>query len=114
MGQPVVHFEIAAKDAKKLQDFYARVFDWDIDANNEWNYGVVTTGGEGGINGGIGQAVNYQGVMFYVQVDDPQAYLDKVTSLGGQTMMPPSEIPGIGTLALFRDPEGNLTGLFKR
>lgn len=53
MGQPVVHWEIGAKDARRLQDFYAKLFDWKIDANNAMNYGMVETGGQGGINGGI-------------------------------------------------------------
>ena len=28
MGEPVMWFEIVGKDAKKLQDFYANLFDW--------------------------------------------------------------------------------------
>jgi hypothetical protein len=115
MGRPVIHFEIAGKDGKKLQQFYGQLFDWKIDANNPMNYGAVETGGEGGINGGIFQT---QGdvppyLTFYVQVDDLQAYLDKVTRLGGTTVAPPMPIPGVGAFALFNDPEGNLVGLFK-
>ena len=34
MGQPVVHFEITGKDGKRLQEFYAKLFDWHIDAAN--------------------------------------------------------------------------------
>jgi predicted enzyme related to lactoylglutathione lyase len=116
MGQPVVHWEIAAKDAKKLQDFYTQLFDWKIDANNPMNYGMVETGGQGGINGGImpvqGDYPPY--VTFYVHVDDLQAYLDKAESLGGTTIVPPTLIhPDVGSFAMFHDPEGNLIGLFK-
>ncbi len=42
MGQPVVHFEITGKDGAALQSYYADLFDWDIDANNEFGYGIVT------------------------------------------------------------------------
>jgi predicted enzyme related to lactoylglutathione lyase len=31
MGNPVVHFEIIAKDGPKLQSFYADLFDWKIE-----------------------------------------------------------------------------------
>ncbi len=113
MGQPVVHFEIVGKDPKKLQEFYSGLFDWHIDANNPMNYGVVDTHGEGGIGGGIGPAQGPNQVTFYVQVDDPQAYLNKIEGQGGKTVMPVTEIPDMVTFALFADPEGNVVGLVK-
>lgn len=113
MGQPVVHFEIAGKDAKKLQGFYAGLFGWHIDASNPMNYGVVDTHGEGGIGGGIGQAQGENHVTFYVQVGDPQAYLNRIESMGGRTVVPVTEIPDMVTFALFADPEGNVVGLVK-
>jgi predicted enzyme related to lactoylglutathione lyase len=51
--------------------------------------------------------------IFYVEVDDVQAYLDKAASLGGKTLVPPVKIP-TGTFAWFSDPEGNTIGLLKR
>ena len=30
MAYPVTHFEITAKDSKKVQDFYTKVFDWKL------------------------------------------------------------------------------------
>ena len=47
MARPVVHFEIRGKDAKRLQEFYASLFDWKIDTNNPMGYGFVEAG-EGG------------------------------------------------------------------
>ena len=78
MANPVVHFEVTGKDGKKLQDFYAKTFGWKIDASNPMNYGVVDNAGEG-IGGGIsaGDGGTKQ-VTFYIAVDNPQAYLDKV------------------------------------
>ncbi len=115
MGQPVVHWEIAGKDAKKLREFYAALFGWKIDWNDFADYGAVETGGEAGINGGIMQARDdipaY--VTFYVRVDDLPAYLDKVTSLGGETVVAPTPIPNVGSFAMFHDPEGNMVGIFK-
>lgn len=115
MGRPVVHWEIAGKDAKRLQEFYAQLFDWKIDADNPMNYGLVDTGGEGGIGGGIFPAQEdvppY--VTIYVAVDDLQAYLDKAESLGGKAIVPPTPIPNVGAFALFQDPDGNVLGLFK-
>ena len=114
MGQPVVHWEIAGKDAAKLQEFYSGIFDWKVNVDEALNYGIVETRGQGGIDGGIfappSGAAPY--TMFYVHVDDIQQYLDKIESLGGKTMMPPREIPGVGSAAVFSDPDGNSVGLF--
>lgn len=114
MSAPVVHFEVVGKDGSKLQDFYRALFNWKIQAVNPMNYGLVEAT-EGGIGGGIGSS--QQGapghVTFYVQVDDLQAHLDQVESLGGKTLVPITEIPDMVTFALFADPEGNMVGLVK-
>src|SRR5262245_48106852 len=104
MAHPVVHWEIAGKNGEKLQEFYARLFDLKITVHQEiGNYGMVETGGEGGINGGIfgtgGETPNY--LTLYVLVDDLQAALDKAESLGGKTVVPPTPIPGHGAFAMF-------------
>jgi predicted enzyme related to lactoylglutathione lyase len=110
---PVVHFEITGADAPKLQSFYRDLFGWKVDADNEWQYGMVETGGEGGINGGIGGDQNGGNrVTVYTQVDDLQAYLDKAVSLGATVLMPETDIGGT-VIAMFRDPAGNVSGLVK-
>lgn len=116
MGQPVVHFEIAGIDEKALQQFYADLFGWKIDATNPMNYGMVDTdAGGAGIGGGIFKAPkDVPFLTIYVAVDDLQAYLDKAVSLGGQAVVPPTVIPGYGSFAFLKDPEGNIVGLFRR
>jgi predicted enzyme related to lactoylglutathione lyase len=44
---------------------------------------------------------------------DLQAYLDRIEQLGGKTVVPVTEIPGLVTFAQFADPEGNVVGLVK-
>jgi uncharacterized protein len=112
MTNPVVHFEVVGSDGARLQHFYGDLFGWKINADNPMNYGLVEAGSDGGIGGGIGEAQDGRGhVTFYVQVDDPQAYLDKAESLGGKTIMPVMEIPNMATFALFADPEGHVVGV---
>ena len=78
------------------------------------NYGLVDAHVEGSPSGGIGPTQGGPGwVTVYVQVDDLQAYLNKAESLGGKTIMPPTEIPDYVTIALFADPHGNTIGLVK-
>ncbi|MEX0800227.1 MAG: VOC family protein [Dehalococcoidia bacterium] len=114
MGSPVVHFEVTGKDGKKLQEFYSTTFGWSINADNPMSYGIVEAqegvGIGGGISGGDGQRNQ---VTFYIAVDDPQAYLDRIESAGGKTIVPVTEIPNMVTFAQFADPEGNIVGLVK-
>ena len=114
MGQPVVHWEIASNDAKRLQEFYSKLFGWTVNSDNPMHYGIVDTRGQGGINGGIMQTERGMPsyVTFYVNVDDLQAYLDKAAALGAKTAVPPTPIPDMGAFAMFTDLDGNLIGLF--
>ena len=113
MGNPVIHFEVVGRDGGKLQSFYGDLFGWKISTDNQMNYGMVDTGGAGGINGGIGATPDGNGhVTFYVQVDDLQATLEAAESMGGKTIMLPTDLPDV-SIALFADPEGHTIGLVK-
>ena len=115
MPNPIIHWGIAAKNGKKLQAFYSGLFGWKINSDNPMNYGVVQTGGKRGINGGIFQGKEGdKRITIYAEVSNPDAFLKKAESLGGKTVMPTEVIPGMVTLAIFADPEGNLFGLVKR
>jgi predicted enzyme related to lactoylglutathione lyase len=110
MGKPVVHFEVVGKDAKKLQQFYGDLFDWNMNADNPQSYGIVDNGGSG-INGGVGKSPDGNGhVTWYVQVEDINGCLEQAEQLGGKTVLPRTEMDMV-TLALLNDPEGNTIGL---
>jgi uncharacterized protein len=118
MGQAVVHFEIAGKDAEKLQSYFGELFGWDIDADNEFKYGIVqregNTNADGiGIGGGISAGPEgYDGhVTFYVEVPDVEAALAKAESLGGTRVMGPDDVMEGLTIGLFTDPEGHVIGV---
>jgi predicted enzyme related to lactoylglutathione lyase len=115
MGQPVVHWEIGARNGSKLHEFYRALFDWKIQVDPQFHYGMVETGGEGGINGGISTlpAEAHPYVTVYVQVDDLESYLAKAESMGGTTILPPMPVGEIGSIAMFTDPESHIVGLFK-
>jgi predicted enzyme related to lactoylglutathione lyase len=117
MAAPAVAwFEVTGKDGPALQRFYRQLFDWRIDDSGDGSgYGVVQPG-ERGIGGGIGAAQEGAPghVTFYVEVDDPAAYLEKAERLGGRTIVPPTTIEQFGlTFAFLADPEGHVVGLSK-
>jgi predicted enzyme related to lactoylglutathione lyase len=118
MGQPVVHFEITGKDGKALQDYYSQLFDWNINADNEFGYGLVdreeNLNPDGvGIGGGISSGPEgYSGhVTVYIEVPDVEASLAKAEELGGTRMMGPDEVMAGLTIGLFTDPEGHVVGV---
>ncbi len=103
-----------AKDGKALQKFYADAFGWNIDTNNPMDYGMIEAQSEHhSIGGGIGPSEQGNYVTVYIEVDDIAAYLAKVESLGGKTLVPATEIPNMVTFAMFSDPAGNMVGLVK-
>lgn len=120
MGRPVVHFEVIGKDGEALRRYYADLFDWNVEANNEMKYGLVDRGenlsSEGiGLGGGIGQGPDdYDGhITFYVEVPSVEDALAKAESLGGTRVMGPETIMGRMVLGRLKDPEGNLIGLIE-
>lgn len=95
MGRPVVHWEFRSEDAEKASDFYEKVFDWKIQRNPELkDYRLVETGGTGGINGGIMK---------------PQA-----GPWPAKLALYIVEVPGVGQLSLFEDPDGRVLGMWKQ
>lgn len=112
MGNPVSHFEIMGKDSARLQKFYRDVFEWILTppVAEMGNYSLLQDF-EPGIGGGIGE--DETRVSIYIEVDDPQAYLDRAVDAGGTMLMPVTEIMPTTTIAMFRDPAGNTMGIVK-
>jgi predicted enzyme related to lactoylglutathione lyase len=108
----VTWFEIIGKDSAGLQKFYRDVFGWKMTApvKEMGNYSMLE-GHEPGIGGGLGEGDAR--VSIYVEVDDPQKFLDKAVAGGGRVIMPVETITPTTTIAIFTDPAGNMTGLMK-
>lgn len=115
MGRPIVHFEIMGKDAVQLQKFYAQLFGWKIsDPAPEMGFYGMVDGASSGVAGGIGQEPGGKTrVSVYVQVPDLQGTLDQAVALGATVTLPPTQIPGGPTIAMFADPSGNITGVLQ-
>jgi predicted enzyme related to lactoylglutathione lyase len=78
-------------------------------------YWLIGTGDSGpGIDGGLmkrrGPAESVVNTIDVPSVDD---YVRKVESKGGTVVVPKMAVPGIGWLAYFNDPEGNMFGIMQ-
>jgi len=118
----VVHFEIPFDDQERAHRFYAEAFGWTLSSLPEMHYVLATTGPSdqgppsepGFINGGLMErAQPVSGPVLVVDVDDIEAALEKVESLGGTTVSAKQAVGEMGFAAYFQDCEGNLMGLWQ-
>ena len=117
MGCPVVHWEFWSENPQSISDFYKKVFDWDIRHIPEMNYHLVETGGKGGINGGIMTPQKGpwpSNLALYIDVEDLDVYSDRITRAGGKIVVDKVDVPGVGQLSLFQDPDGRVLGMWKQ
>ncbi len=118
MGKPVIHWEFWTTSPEKVSDFYAKIFDWKIQSMPEINYRIVDTQAGAGINGGImtpQRSGPWPGNMsFYIDVDDLATYRKRIEDAGGKILVAEQEVPGMGSFALFSDPDGRVLGIWKQ
>lgn len=112
MGAPVVFFEFAGPEGQLLQEFYRTVFDWQIGGAPFPNYAYVDTGANTEVRGGIRQ--DPPATVIYVGVPSVSAALHAVEAAGGTVVLPETDVPGVITFGLMKDPAGNVVGLVKR
>jgi len=108
----IIHWEIQAQDAARIQRFYAELFGWKIDAANPMNYGMVSSKGNGGINGGIGGTSTGSRLLVYATVVDINDVLAKAEALGAKTILPRTNV-GPVIMGIFEDLEGNHFGVLE-
>ena len=112
-NHPFVHIEISANNLDAAGKFYAEAFGWNVQHIPEMNYSTFETGeGVGGGLNPVQEGVSAGSIVVYIGTDDIEASLEKIEKLGGQTIVPKNEIPGMGWFALFKYPTGNVIGLF--
>ena len=116
MTSRVVHFDIPVDDPDRAGSFYSGVFGWTVQRWGPVEYWPMTTGEPPGV-GAEGaltpRAEAPEGIVVYVSVDDVDKALERVREAGGTPLTEKQPIPTIGWSARFRDPEGNVVGLFQ-
>jgi predicted enzyme related to lactoylglutathione lyase len=122
----VVHFEIPAEDLDRAKNFYGSVFGWKLQtmpmSGGEYTIVMTTPVDEqtqmptepGAINGGMMQRdERTPAPVITIDVEDIDGSLKEIEAGGGATVTPRTAIPGMGAFAYFKDPEGNVLGLWE-
>jgi predicted enzyme related to lactoylglutathione lyase len=116
MNNPVVQWQIIAKDPEAVTKFYASLFGWRVSKDNALGYREIKTGGANGIDGGVWpappEAPNF--VQLFIEVDDADATIRKATGLGARVLVPKSALPDGDSLAILQDPTGISFGVVQR
>ncbi|HEV2412733.1 MAG TPA: VOC family protein [Candidatus Saccharimonadales bacterium] len=125
-SNPVVHFEMPYKDAKRVAKFYKAAFGWNMDDSGKDMGDYVTaetTKTENGrpvapgtINGGffpIKPDWPAQVPSVVIAVKDIEAAMRDVKKAGGEILGKPMDIPGVGKYVSFNDSEGNRVSLLQ-
>jgi len=122
-SHPIVHVEIPAIEPKTTGEFYAKVFDWKLELDPNFNYlQFEAQGGPGGAFVKVGESLTENGPiqhkanspLMYIGTDDIEGDLARIESHGGKIVAPKAEIPGIGSFAIFTDPTGNTLALYAK
>lgn len=127
VGNPVMFFEIAGKDGESLRDFYSSSFDEWIILPFGWSTSHFPNDilaidptpaplDDEGIKGHIyplPDNTDFENrISIFIQVEDLNETLNKIENGGGKTLVTPQELPdGMGSIAMFSDPSGNVIGL---
>lgn len=116
MPAPVVHFEIGFKDIEKAKKFYGPLLGWEFESYGPAamlsNIGRPPGPGIGGHLNCLGHPPHNYTVV-YALVDNLEKTIAHAAKLGGSSVVPPTEVPGMGHFAWIKDPEGNMFGLWK-
>ena len=112
----VTHFEIPVNDTEKATKFYSSVFGWKFNKWGNEDYFLAETGPKEspGINGAIMKKKDpNQPIVNSIEVKNIDSSIDSIQSNGGSIVVPKMAIPGVGYLAYFKDPEGNISGIMQ-
>ncbi|MGE3284696.1 MAG: VOC family protein [Pseudonocardia sp.] len=124
MGGRVVHFEIPFDDGDRAREFYRDALGWEVAVMAEMDYTMVMTGPTGTegmpkepgfINGGMFRREEgpLRGPVLVVDVEAIDPALARIEELGGATVVARMPVGQMGFVAYFRDPEGNVMGLWE-
>jgi predicted enzyme related to lactoylglutathione lyase len=110
----ICYIEMPATDTARSSDFFKRVFGWNIRKRGDGSTSFDDSTGEVSGTWVVGRPAGAKpGLLFYIMVDSVAATLDTIVANGGDIVQPiGADAPEI--TARFRDPAGNVIGLYQQ
>jgi uncharacterized protein len=109
----ICYVEIPATDVVRSADFYKQVFGWRIRQRANGQTAFDDTTGQVSGSWVLGRPpASAPGLLVYVMVDSVAATLDVIVANGGEIVQPIG-VDAPQNTARFRDPAGNVIGLYQ-
>ncbi|MBZ5614305.1 MAG: VOC family protein [Acidobacteriia bacterium] len=110
----ICYLEMPATDIARSSGFYQQVFGWNIRTRGDGSIAFDDTTGQVSGSWVLGRPPGSKpGLLFYVMVDSVAATVDAIVAHGGEIVQPiGADAPEI--TARFRDPGGNVIGLYQQ
>ena len=103
--------ELGTRNAKQAKEFYTGLFGWGVQVEDMGGFEYTAFKVGDRMNAGMmemtpewGDVPPHWGVYF--TVDDCDAIVEKIKSLGGNILRPPADIHNTGRFAVVQDPQG--------
>ena len=108
------HFAINASDVPRAKGFYEAVFGWSFTPWGPPDFYQTRSAGHGFVGALQGRrdigGRTMPGMEISFGVEDIAATVTAIEANGGQVIMHPFHIKGVGELIFFQDTEGNIGG----
>jgi uncharacterized protein len=114
MGNPFVHLDLSTDDPGAAKKFYKSVFDWSFKDFPQMQWSGIDVGK--GVGGGIGKKqmpTQPTAWTAYVDVADVKKTIAKAKKAGATIVVPHMEVPNMGYLGVFVDPQGATIGVWQ-
>jgi len=110
----ICYIEIPCTDIARSADFYKRVFGWSIRQRGDGSTAFDDAVGQVSGTWILGRPpASTPGLLVYIMVDSVAAAIDVIVANGGEIVQPiGADAPEI--TARFRDPGGNVIGLYQQ
>jgi uncharacterized protein len=113
MNGKICYIEMPALDVKRSAAFYEKVFGWEIRQRPNGSVAFNDTTGEVSGTWVTGRTPATPGLMVYIMVDSVAKTCEAIVANGGTIVQPiGGDAPEI--TARFRDPAGNVIGLYQQ
>src|SRR5712664_130719 len=110
----ICYIEMPANDIARSADFYKGVFGWNIRKRGDGSTAFDDTVSEVSGTWVLGRPVAAQpGLMVYVMVASAATAVEAVVSAGGE-IVKPVDPDAREVVATFRDPAGNVMGIYQQ
>jgi predicted enzyme related to lactoylglutathione lyase len=119
---PVRWWEIASRDADKVAEFLKKVFEWEMEYDdNSGIYEIPAGDASNGFTGGGVFTLKQESKLdphltMYIEVDDVDAKAKEIVGHGGTIVLEPFDVPGLKDvrICLFNEPMGQMLAIVQK